>query len=181
MPVRVTTAFKRLLRLDGVSVTAVEFSATLIVVTIVLRSRRLVCPHCTFKTRAVYDRRPRPSRWRHLDLGVRRVELRCGLRRLVCPTHGVIVEAVPARHPDLVKRDFSAARPNELWVTDLTYVPTWAGVAYVCFIIDAYSRMIVGWRVAAHMRASMVTDALDMARHARGAVPLCQADVRHLV
>jgi putative transposase len=74
-----------------------------------------------------------------------------------------------ARHPDLVERDFTAERPNELWVTDLTYVPTWAGVAYVCFIIDAYSRMIVGWRVAAHMRASMVTDAIDMARHSRGA------------
>ena len=73
-----------------------------------------------------------------------------------------------ARHPDLVKRDFTAVRPNELWVTDLTYVPTWAGVAYVCFIIDAYSRMIVGWRCASHMRASMVTDALDMARNSRG-------------
>jgi putative transposase len=73
-----------------------------------------------------------------------------------------------ARHPDLVKRDFTADAPNRLWVTDLTYVPTWAGVAYVCFIIDAYSRMIVGWRVAGHMRASMVTDALDMACHSRG-------------
>ena len=52
------------------------------------------------------------------------------------------------RHPDLVKRDFTAAAPNQLWVTDLTFVPTWAGVAYVCFIVDAYSRMIVGWRVA---------------------------------
>lgn len=75
---------------------------------------------------------------------------------------------IAARHPDLVKRDFTADRPNDLWVTDLTYVPTWAGVAYVCFIIDAYSRMIVGWRCASHMRASMVTDALDMARHSRG-------------
>ena len=52
------------------------------------------------------------------------------------------------RHPDLVGRDFTATAPNQLWVTDLTYVPTWAGVAYVCFITDAYSRMIVGWRVA---------------------------------
>jgi Integrase core domain len=43
-----------------------------------------------------------------------------------------------------------------LWVTDLTFVPTWAGVAYVCFIVDAYSRMIVGWRVASHMRTTMV-------------------------
>jgi putative transposase len=72
------------------------------------------------------------------------------------------------RPADLVKRDFTAERPNELWVTDLTYVPTWAGVAYVCFIVDAFSRMIVGWRVAAHMRTGMVLDALEMARWSRG-------------
>ncbi len=73
-----------------------------------------------------------------------------------------------ARHPDLVKRRFSATGPNQLWVTDLTFVPTWAGVAYVCFLIDAYSRMIVGWRVASHMRTSMVLDAIEMARWSRG-------------
>ena len=72
------------------------------------------------------------------------------------------------RHPDLVGRDFTATAPNQLWVTDLTYVPTWAGVAYVCFIIDAYSRMIVGWRVASHMRTTMVLDAIEMARWSRG-------------
>jgi putative transposase len=72
------------------------------------------------------------------------------------------------RPADLVERDFSAKRPNELWVTDLTYVPTWSGVAYVCFIVDAFSRMIVGWRVAAHMRTDMVLDALEMARWSRG-------------
>jgi len=76
--------------------------------------------------------------------------------------------AAADRHPDLVQRDFTATAPNQLWVTDLTYVPTWAGVAYVCFIIDAYSRMIVGWRVASHMRTSMVLDALEMARWSRG-------------
>ncbi len=53
-------------------------------------------------------------------------------------------------------------------VTDLTFVPTWVGVAYVCFITDAYSRMIVGWRVASHMRTTMVLDALEMARWSRG-------------
>jgi putative transposase len=72
------------------------------------------------------------------------------------------------RPADLVKRDFTATAPNQLWVTDLTYVPTWAGVAYVCFIVDAFSRMIVGWRVASHMRTGMVLDALEMARWARG-------------
>ena len=72
------------------------------------------------------------------------------------------------RHPDLVKRQFTAAAPNRLWVTDLTFVATWAGVAYVCFIIDAFSRMIVGWRVAGHMRTPMVLDAIEMARWNRG-------------
>jgi putative transposase len=72
------------------------------------------------------------------------------------------------RPPDLVKRNFVADAPNRLWVTDLTYVTTWAGVAYVCFIVDAFSRMIVGWRVATHMRTEMVLDALEMARWSRG-------------
>ena len=72
------------------------------------------------------------------------------------------------RHPDLVKRNFTATAPNQLWVTDLTYVPTWAGVAYVCFITDAFSRMIVGWRVASNMRTTMVLDAIEMARWSRG-------------
>ena len=77
-------------------------------------------------------------------------------------------DPVAARHPDLVHRDFTALAPNRLWVTDLTYVPTWAGVAYVCFIVDVYSRMIVGWRVASHMRTEMVLDAIEMARWSRG-------------
>jgi putative transposase len=72
------------------------------------------------------------------------------------------------RHPDLVRRDFTAAAPNQLWVTDLTFVPTWAGVAYVCFIIDAYSRMIAGWRVASNMKTETVLDAIEMARWSRG-------------
>ena len=72
------------------------------------------------------------------------------------------------RHPDLVERRFTASAPNELWVTDLTFVPTWAGVAYICFIVDAFSRMIVGWRVAAHRRTPMVLDAIEMARWNRG-------------
>ena len=72
------------------------------------------------------------------------------------------------RSPDLVDRDFTADRPNALWVTDLTYVATWSGVAYVCFIVDAFSRKVVGWRVAGHMRTNMVLDALEMARWSRG-------------
>ena len=72
------------------------------------------------------------------------------------------------RAPDLVKRNFTAERPDALWVTDLTYVPTRSGMAYVCFIVDAFSRRIVGWRVAATMRTAMVLDALEMARRSRG-------------
>lgn len=73
------------------------------------------------------------------------------------------------RAPDLVNRDFTADRPDALWVTDLTYVPTRSGMAYVCFIVDAFSRRIVGWRVASNMRTEMVLDALEMARVSRGA------------
>jgi len=72
------------------------------------------------------------------------------------------------RAPDLVNRDFTAERPNALWVTDLTYVPTRSGMAYVCFIVDAFSRRIVGWRVASNMKTEMVLDALEMARRSRG-------------
>ena len=70
--------------------------------------------------------------------------------------------------PNLLAQRPAPTGPNQTWVTDLTYVPTWAGVAYVCFIVDAFSRMIVGWRVAGHMRTSMVLDALEMARWSRG-------------
>jgi putative transposase len=72
------------------------------------------------------------------------------------------------RAPDLVNRNFTATAPNQLWVTDLTYVPTRSGMAYVCFIVDAFSRRIVGWRVAANMKTDMVLDALEMARRSRG-------------
>jgi putative transposase len=72
------------------------------------------------------------------------------------------------RAPDLVDRNFTADRPDALWVTDITYVPTRSGMGYVCFIVDAYSRRIVGWTVASHMKTSMVLGALEMARRSRG-------------
>ena len=97
------------------------------------------------------------------ELGIRGVS-RC--RKRVFTTRS---DPDAGRPPDLVKRNFSAAQPNGLWVTDLTYVPTKTGMAYVCFITDAFSRMIVGWRVATHMRTDMVLDALEMARHSRRA------------
>jgi len=97
--VRATAAFKRLVRLDDVNVTAVEFLPSMVVVTVALRRRRLVCPHCSFKTRGRYDTRSVDSRWRHLDLGTWQLEIRSSLRRLRCPSHGVVVEAVPFARP----------------------------------------------------------------------------------
>ncbi|MGW7303939.1 MULTISPECIES: IS3 family transposase [unclassified Streptomyces] len=74
-----------------------------------------------------------------------------------------VPEPAAPRPPDLVERDFTATRPNQLWVADLTYVRTWSGWAYVAFVLDVYSRMIVGWRVANHMRTDLPLDALEMA------------------
>jgi putative transposase len=68
-----------------------------------------------------------------------------------------------ARPADLVARDFSATRPNELWVADITYVPTWSGMCYAAFVIDVYSRMIVGWSLASHLRSALAIQALEMA------------------
>ena len=75
-------------------------------------------------------------------------------------------DTVTAR-PDLVQRDFRATRPNELWVADLTYVATWHGFVYVAFVIDAFSRAVVGWRVSNSLRSAITLDALDQAIHAR--------------
>lgn len=72
-----------------------------------------------------------------------------------------------ARRPDLVQRDFVAAGPNELWVADLTYLRCWDGLVFFAFVLDAYSRMIVGWQLAGHMRTDLVLDALRMALHRR--------------
>ena len=65
--------------------------------------------------------------------------------------------------PDLVNRDFTANGPNRLWVADITQVPTWAGPLYLAVVLDAWSRRVVGWAMAAHMRAELVEDALSMA------------------
>jgi transposase InsO family protein len=68
---------------------------------------------------------------------------------------------------DLVNREFSAERPNQLWVADLTYVATWRGFIYVAFVIDVFSRSIVGWRVSNSLRTDLALDALEQALHAR--------------
>jgi transposase InsO family protein len=68
---------------------------------------------------------------------------------------------------DLVDRNFTATRPNQLWVADLTYVATWRGFAYVAFVIDVFSRAIVGWRASNSLRTDLALDALEQALHAR--------------
>jgi putative transposase len=70
-------------------------------------------------------------------------------------------QARPA--PDLVDRDFQAAGPNQLWVADITYVPTAAGFLYLAVVLDVWSRRVVGWAMANHLRAELVLDALNMA------------------
>ena len=72
------------------------------------------------------------------------------------------------RPADLVDRTFTATRPNQLWVSDFTYVATWAGFVYVAFVIDVFARRIVGWRVSSSLRTDFVLDALEQAICARG-------------
>jgi putative transposase len=72
------------------------------------------------------------------------------------------------RRPDLVQRDFAAAGPNELWVADISYLRCWEGLVFFAFVLDAYSRMIVGWQLAGHIRTDLVLDALKMALGQRG-------------
>jgi len=72
-------------------------------------------------------------------------------------------DPVATRPPDLVARDFTAARPNQLWVVDFTYVPTWSGMAFTAFVSDVFSRRIVGWRTSSSMPTELPLDALEMA------------------
>jgi putative transposase len=74
-------------------------------------------------------------------------------------------DARPA--PDLVNRKFTASAPDQLWVADITYVPTLAGFLFLAVVLDVFSRRVVGWAMAPHMRAELVVDALDMAIHTR--------------
>ena len=101
----------------------------------------------------------------------------CGRKRVARLMHGAGIAGVHRRRkhhttrrrqgvapaPDLVERDFTADAPDRLWVADITYVPTWAGFLYVAIVLDVYSRRIVGWSMAAHLRTELVLDALEMA------------------
>jgi putative transposase len=76
-------------------------------------------------------------------------------------------EAALERARDLLQRDFTATAPNEKWVCDITYLRTWNGFVYLAFILDCYSRVIVGWQLATHLRTDLVLDALEMANGLR--------------
>jgi putative transposase len=92
-----------------------------------------------------------------------------------------IPDTTAERPRDLVDRDFSADRPNRLWVSDFTYVMTWSGVVYVAFVIDAYSRRIVGWKADTSMKTELVLDTLEMALWSRDrdGIPLAEGMVSH--
>jgi transposase len=148
--VRATTAFNRLLDLDGVNVTRIEFEPATVVVTVALRRRRLLCPVCGFSTDARYDGRPVDSGWRHLDLAVRRLEIRARLRRVWCPTHGVRTEGVPF------------ARSGSGFTTDFESLVAWLATTMDKTAITRLVR--VTWRTVGRIIERVVADELDPGR-----------------
>jgi transposase InsO family protein len=98
-----------------------------------------------------------------------------GAKRRGKPWRTTTPDRDAAQRPDLVERDFTASRPDELYVADFTYLRCWEGMVFFAFVIDVYSRRVVGWQLAAHMRASLVCDALRMAVSTR---PRHGADVQ---
>ena len=128
--------------------------------------------------RAVYGQR---RTWRELtdrgvDVGrdrVARLMRSNGMHGVIRGRHRTTIRDKHAteRAGDLVDRKFTAPAPNRLWVADFTYLRTTSGFIYLAFILDVYSRMIVGWQIASHRRASLVTDALQMAIALREPAP----------
>ena len=97
-----------------------------------------------------------------LNEWVKRVEVDTGVRDGVTTAEEQRVRDMTAARPlDRVNRQFKADRPNQLWVSDFTYVSTWQGWQYVAFVIDVYARRIVGWRQSSSMRTDFVLDALE--------------------
>jgi putative transposase len=86
-----------------------------------------------------------------------------GAKRRGKPWRTTTPDPQARRRPDLVNRDFTAGHPNELWVADFSYLRCWEGLVFFSFVIDVYSRKIVGWQFAGHMRTTLVLDALRMA------------------
>jgi putative transposase len=101
---------------------------------------------------------------------MRRLQLAGGRRGKVKRT--TFPGEISERPQDLVERSFVAAAPNQLWVADLTYLSTWTGFVYVAFVVDVFSRRIVGWRVSASLHAELAVDALEMAIWSRRAQQL---------
>jgi putative transposase len=95
------------------------------------------------------------------DLGISGVRRGRAWKRTTIPDERAV------RPADLVERDFTATAPNRLWVADLTYVKTHVGFVYVAFVIDVFSRYVVGWQVSTSLRSDLALDALEMAIHAR--------------
>jgi putative transposase len=91
-----------------------------------------------------------------------------GAKRRGKPWRTTRPDPAARRRPDLVDRDFTATGPNRLWVADISYLRCWQGVVFFAFILDAWSRRVVGWQLASHMRTTLVLDALRMALHQRG-------------
>jgi transposase len=145
--VRVTTAFSRLLRLPGIWMRQVAFETDRVAVTVAQRRWRLVCPDCGYTTRSRHDTRPVDSTWRHLDLGVWRLEVRARLRRLDCPTHGVRTEGVPfARSRSRFTRDFE----------DLVgFLATTADKTTICRLVR------IDWDTVGRILTRVMDDRLD--------------------
>ena len=126
------------------------------------------------KNYSVYGRRKLATAARKagLEIGrdqVARLMREQGIRGASRAKKRFTTHADPAavRAPDLVRRDFTADHPDALWVADFTYCSTWSGVVYVAFVIDVFSRRIVGWKAARTMHADLVVDALNMAAWTR--------------
>ena len=91
-----------------------------------------------------------------------------GAKRRGKPWRTTTPDPQALRRPDLVCREFTAAAPNRLWVADITFLRSWDGLSFLAFVIDVFSRMVVGWQLASHMRTDLVLDALRMALGTRG-------------
>jgi transposase InsO family protein len=87
-----------------------------------------------------------------------------------------VTDEAASRPADLVQRAFTADRPNQLWVADITYVATWTGMIFVAFVIDVFARRIVGWRVWNSLKTDLVLDALEQALYARGGAEVHHSD-----
>lgn len=147
---RVTTAFNRLLKLDGVNVAEVEIGPDTVTVEVRLRRRKLVCPECDHATWGRYDTRPVASSWRHLRLGTFKLVVTARLRRLSCPDHGIRVEGVPF------------ARPGSRFTRDFEQLVAWLAIK---MDKDALRRLVqVDWDTVGRICDRVVADELDPGR-----------------